>query len=92
MRTNVHVAGKEVLAVVLGDVESSLEFPIPVIRNAIVKGDFGHARVTKDFLLPTSNARVVHRERDSRRRKCDAFYLSKLDTESVVQLKAGNTI
>ena len=35
MRTDVHVAGKEVLAVVLADVESSLKFPVPTIRDSI---------------------------------------------------------
>ena len=89
MRTDVHVAGKEVLAVVLADVESSLKFPVPTIRDSIIKGGFGYTRVTKDFLLPGNRAEVVHRDVGSRRRKCDAIDLRKLDAETVTQLKAG---
>jgi hypothetical protein len=85
--THVYVAWKEVLAVVLGNVAFSLEFPIPVIRNAIVKGEFGHIRVTED-LLQKFNAKVVHREWDSRHRKSDEFY----QIQSVVQLNAGNML
>ena len=90
MRTDVNVAGQAVLAVVLSDVESSLQFSIPKIRDAILKGGFGHTRVTKDFLLPDSRAKIVHRDCESRRRKCDALYLEKLEKDSVLQLKAGN--
>ena len=75
MRTDVNVAGQAVLAVVLADVESSLQFSIPKIRDAILKGGFGHTRVTKDFLLPDSRAKILHRDRERRRRKCDALYL-----------------
>ena len=87
------VAGQAVLAVVLADVESSLKFSLREIRNAIVNGGFGHIRVTKDFLLPTSRAKVVHRDKEgSKRRKCDSFYLGKLDSDTVIQLKAGNIL
>ena len=57
MRTDVHVAGQAVLAVVLADVESSLKFQVSTIRNSIVRGGFGHTRVTKDFLLPGTRLR-----------------------------------
>ena len=92
MRTDVHVAGQAVLAVVLADVESSLKFQVSTIRNSIVRGGFGHTRVTKDFLLPGTTAEVVHRDGDSKRRKCDAIDLRKLDEETVMQLKSGNSL
>ena len=82
MRTDINVAGQAVLAVVLSDVESSLQFSIPKIRDAILKGGIGHTRVTKDFLLPDSRAKIVHRDRESRRRKCDALYLENLQCTS----------
>ena len=85
MRTDVHVAGQAVLAVVLADVESSLKFQVSTIRNSIVRGGFGHTRVTKDFLLPGTTG-------DSKRRKCDAIDLRKLDEETVMQLKSGNSL
>ena len=53
---------------------------------------FGHTRVTKDFLLQSSRAEVVHRDADSRRRKCDAVELGKLDAGTVIHLKAGSSL
>ncbi len=89
MRTDVQVAGQEVLAFVLGDVEPSLEFPIHQIRKAIWKGAFGHKGIAKDFLLPKCTDAVVHRAENSKRRKCDTVVLTKHDVDTVTQLKAG---
>ena len=88
MRTDVRVGGKPVLAVVLGDVEGSLKYSATEIRRAINGEKLGHIRVTKDFLVPGSRDTEVHREGNSRRRKCDAILLEKLDELSVAQLQA----
>ena len=40
----------EVLAVVITDVMSSLQFHVPDIRTAIQKGEMGHTHVTKTSL------------------------------------------
>ena len=88
MQTDVRVGGKPVLAVSLGDVESSLQHSIPEIRRAIEKGKLGYVRVTKDFLLPGSDAVEVHREEPNTQRKCEAILLHKLDEMTVSQLKA----
>ena len=71
MRTDVHVAGVEVLAVVVTDVTSSLRFCVTDIRTAIQTGEMGHTQVTKHFLETGSKEIVVHRDGNSERRKCD---------------------
>lgn len=90
MRTDVQVGGHQVLAVVLGDVESSLTFPIDRIRLALERGGFGYNRITKDFLMPGRDSNYITRNVNSRRRKCEAFILSKI--ENCEQIKSGKQI
>ena len=89
MHTDVDVAGMEVLTVVLTDVTSSLRFRVPDIRTAIQKGEMGHTQMTKDFLETGSKEMVVHRDGNSKRRKCNTIILSKLDADIVTRVKNG---
>ncbi len=50
MRTDVQVGGKKVVAVALGEVETSLTHSLTSIRLAINRSKFGHTRLLKDFL------------------------------------------
>ena len=92
MRTDVRVAGMDVLAVVLGDVaSSSLQFSVSQIRAAIRRGKMGQTQVTKDFLIPGSTDTRVHREGNSKRCRCDAITLDKLDADIITRLKDGKS-
>ena len=90
MRTDVSVAGQPVLAVVLGDVISSLHFTPHQIRMSIEKGKYGQKQVVKDFLVPGDKGIVVKRHVNNKRRKCDTILLSKIDRVYSEQLIAGN--
>jgi hypothetical protein len=87
MRADTQVGGKPVLAVVLSDVSTSLTFPVSRIRLAIERGNVGHNRITKDFLIPGKNSDRVTRNVNSHRKKCETFTLSKLERSDM--LKAG---
>ncbi len=89
MQTDVQVAGNPVLAVVLGEIASKLTYPLATIRKTIKQGNKGQTQVTKDFLQHGSHSTTVRRDSNSRRRKCEAIYLSRLDSLSSTQLKAG---
>ena len=92
MCTDARVAGKKVLAVVLTDIQSSLEFTVPDVRKAIVKGKLGYVQVTKDFLSPGFNDMMVHRQGKSKCRKYDAVVLETLDADTAAQLKSSKSV
>lgn len=89
MRTDVTVADQEVLALVLTDSALNLSHTVLTIRQAIRRSKTGQTREVKDFLQPESVDSHVTRGVNSRRRKCDAFFLSCLDAVHTEQLKAG---
>ena len=86
---DVQVGGQQVLAVVLADIARTLSFPLAQIRMAITRGNFGHTRITKDFLQPGEKSKCITRNVNSRRRKCEAFIVTRIDSQSCEQLKAG---
>ncbi len=71
------------MAVVLGDIATSLIYSVAQIRTATQRGDYGQTRITKEFRLPGVDAMSVCREANSRRRKCDILYLNRLDEDSI---------
>lgn len=87
MRTDLRVGEDQVLAVVLAEVATLLTFPMNRIKLAVERGKFGHKRITKDFLIPGMDSEHVKRDVNSRRRRCEALILSKLDSSD--QIKAG---
>ena len=50
--------------------------------------EFRSRKSDKRFPTPGSKNTVIHRDGESKRRKCDAILLKKLDIETVTQLKA----
>ena len=92
MRTDVSVSGQPVLAVVFGDVVTSLRHPPHRIRMAIEKGKYGQKQVTKDFLMPGKESIHVQRDENSKRRKCDTIIHSKIDPGYLQQLISGNVL
>ena len=89
MRTDVQVGGQQVLAVVLADIASSLSYSVTQIRSALTRGNYGHTRITKDFLKPGEESNFITRNVNSRRRKCEAFIMHHVDSRSCEQLKVG---
>ena len=82
LRTDTKVEGKVVLAVVLPDMETSLRYPISLIRKIITKENLGKTFIVKDFLVEdaTDNLTIV-RGLNSKRRKCDVVYLENITEE-----------
>ena len=89
MHTDVCVGGQPVLAVVLGDVVMSLRYSPHQIRLAIEKEKCGQKQVTKDFLMSGKEGTTVKRDVNSKRRKCDIIYQSKIDPGYLQQLISG---
>ena len=81
MRTDVSVAGKPALAVVLSDI-AHLTYSIPKIQKAITVGNYGQTAISKDFLLPGEECVVVRRGPLSKRRRCETMYNESIDTET----------
>lgn len=87
MRTDTKVGGKDALTVVLGDLSGcSMRAEM---GDIIVNQGYGEKNVAKDFLIEGCNDTEVRRGVNSRKRKCVAIFLSKLDKERVEQLKRG---
>ena len=89
MRTDVEVGGKQVVAVVLADVATSLTYPLARVHSAIRDGEYGEVRVTKDFLIPGLTTTTVMRNVNGKRRKCEVIKASTLDQWNLDQLIAG---
>ncbi|XP_019860955.1 PREDICTED: uncharacterized protein LOC109589292 [Amphimedon queenslandica] len=73
LRTDVTVAGRDVVAVVLNDIEEKLPYPVPAIRQALKRTGAGKTQETKDFLLHGEKA-PIKRNINSQRRKCEIIY------------------
>lgn len=85
MRTDVSVAGKDTLAVVLTAIPN-FKYTISEIRKAIIEGQFGVTNVSKDFLLPGENERRVKRGKSSMRHRCKAIFLQTINTTTTDKL------
>ena len=81
MQTDVSVAGKPALAVVLSDV-ACLTYSIPKIKKDITLGNYGQTAISKDFLLPDEDCVVERRGPQSKRRRCETVYNESIDTET----------
>ncbi|XP_019859479.1 PREDICTED: uncharacterized protein LOC109587698 isoform X2 [Amphimedon queenslandica] len=73
LRTDVTVAGRDVVAVVLNDMDEKLPYPVPAIRQALKRTGSGKTQETKNFLLPGEKA-PIKRNINSQRRKCEIIY------------------
>ena len=73
MRTDLKVGGKEVVSVVLGDIEAELTHSISSIREAIRNGDFGGTGIAKNFLTPGISSKSVTRNVNNRRGSVKLF-------------------
>ena len=83
------VHGNHVLAVVLGDCESSLTYSLDEIATAVRMGNFGDRNVAKDFLQPGSRSTIVKRGVNSRRCKCMTIRLTAIGELLRQQLQDG---
>ena len=81
VRTNVKVQGRMVMAIVLADVADRLTHSVTDIRKAIKSEDAGAVFITKDFLAPDDRSTTVVRNKNSKRRKCDAIFLQTMDED-----------
>ncbi len=88
MRTGTFVADEEVLAVVLGDIATSLTYSCAEIKRALKSGEWGSDDVNRDFLEPDADDIVIKRK-NSKKRRCCALVLSKLPNALGEELKRG---
>ena len=71
MRCRLVVDEKEVLAVVLGDIEGSLSHTAAEIKSTLT-GTWGKP-CQKDFLRPDAGTHVIQRGKSDRKRRCFVF-------------------
>ena len=57
------------------------------IKKAITAGKYGQTLISKDFLEPGEDRKVVKRGAKSKRRRCDTIYMEKIDQETSDKLK-----
>ena len=89
MRSDLRVASRPVLSVVLSDIASSLQHTLAEIRDALTLGKLGLKNVSKDFLVPGCLDTTITRNINSKRRKCDVIFLDVLDPELTQQIHAS---
>ena len=86
MRCGLVVDEKEVLAVVLGDIEGSLSAEI----KRTLTGTWGKP-CQRDFLRPDAGTHVIQRGRSDRKRRCFVFFIKFLPAQLVEDFKNTNT-
>ena len=87
MRTATFVRSREVVAIVLNDIESSIS--TTEIKSAIKFRGIGDVNCTKDFLDPASSMTTITRNVSNKRRKCCVIYLDELPADLKENLKQG---
>ena len=89
MRTECKVAGQEVVAVCMQDVEFNLPHPIDVIKKGISKSGIGLINIAKDFLKETANDSKITRYVNEKSRKCVVIFLRGIKEHQRERLKEG---
>ena len=90
MRTEAKVQNREILAVVVPDVQSELTVPQSAIYSALLSTGSGKRDEVKDFLRSTSTDTYIQQDKNNVRRKCIVVYLDTLCEDDRKKIKEGN--